>query len=527
MSKESATVNPYDEIPYPSQPLPQTHPDRLATIARLFGMHPERIDRCRVLELGCGIGENLIPMADRHPQSSFVGIDYSQRQIDEGRKAIEALRLANIDLAHLSIMDVDEQLGVFDYIICHGVFSWVAHDVQERILAVCKSHLAPQGVAYVSYNTYPGWHLRGVVREMAWGASSPEQPARERLSRARRLLEFLDAALAEESTAYSKHVKLDVDFVLQQTDDYIFHEYFEEKNYPFYFHEFAARAATHHLQYLGDALLGTMFANNLGPTIEQNLLGISNDTISIEQHMDALRNRCFRHTLMCHEEVSLDRNVALANLDGLYFAGQVQPERASCDLKSTTVEKFVTPDRSAVTSPFPMIKAALYQLGALWPRGLSLDELISSAAACLGTPGHAVPVSFEDRQGVKKNLAQCLAAGLIEAHTEADSFVTTVSARPRASNLARLQAHGSHLVTNRRHDAVALDEVSQNALQHLDGQHDRASLLQILVDAVDRGRLSVFRDGVPLPRGEAVDHILDKTLEQCLLKLAANALLVA
>src|SRR6185436_1355387 len=127
-----------------------------------------------------------------------------------------------------------------------------------------------------------------------------------------------------------------------------------------------------------------------------------------------------------HENVALERKVALATLDTLYFAGQTQPENPSLDLKSTNVERFVTPDRSAVASPFPLIKAALYQLGAQWPRASSTSELIDSAAALLGSPDQPASFSFEDQQGLKVNLAQCLAAGLIDAYAEADSFVTTV-----------------------------------------------------------------------------------------------------
>src|SRR5258708_17235252 len=95
----------YEEVPYQSHPLPQTHPDRLATMATLFGMAPAPITTCRVLELGCGDGGNLIPMAFGLPGSQFVGLDLSAGAIGRGQKCIDALGLKNITLQLLDVRD--------------------------------------------------------------------------------------------------------------------------------------------------------------------------------------------------------------------------------------------------------------------------------------------------------------------------------------------------------------------------------------------------------------------------------------
>src|SRR4051812_16703911 len=165
MSQPTATANIYDEIPYEAHSVTNSHPDRVATVARLFGLKPKRIDRCRVLELGCATGANLIPMAERHPGSTFVGIDYSIRQIETGRDAVARLGLTNVDLKHLSIMDAGAELGKFDYIIAHGVYSWVGPEVRDKILEICNTQLEPQGIGYISFNAFPAWHLRGIARE--------------------------------------------------------------------------------------------------------------------------------------------------------------------------------------------------------------------------------------------------------------------------------------------------------------------------------------------------------------------------
>ena len=162
----SSQANSYDEIPYPAGAHPQTHPDHLAMIGTLFGMEPPSVKSCRVLELGCADGGNLIPMAENLPHAEFVGIDLSQRQVADGCALVEHLGLTNICVSNCSITDVDESFGQFDYILAHGVFSWVPHEVQECIFELCQQLLTPQGIAYISYNTYPGWRMRGMLRDM-------------------------------------------------------------------------------------------------------------------------------------------------------------------------------------------------------------------------------------------------------------------------------------------------------------------------------------------------------------------------
>ena len=156
----------YDEVLYPNLPFAQTHPDRLATLAILFGMDPAPINRCRVLELGCGDGENLIPMAIENPESQFVGLDAAAVAVRAGNQEVTALGLTNIRLEHMDIMDAGPKLGTFDYAISHGFYSWVPEPVRDKLLALAKAVLAPHGVAFVSYNALPGGRIRQMFRDM-------------------------------------------------------------------------------------------------------------------------------------------------------------------------------------------------------------------------------------------------------------------------------------------------------------------------------------------------------------------------
>ena len=260
----------YDELPYINRAFPQTHPDRIGTIARLFGLHPPDPRTCRVLELGCASGDNLIPMALGLPDARFVGIDLSLRQVEEARQTVEALALANIELSRHDIADVDASWGAFDYIICHGVYSWVPAPTREKILAICRENLAPNGVAYVSYNTLPGWHIRGMIRDMMIYHAAPYQGAAAKVRQARALLDFL-AQSVPATQAYGMMLRQEQDAIRNEPDAYLFHDHLEVVNDAVYFHQFAEAAGRHGLEYLGEAEFGQMTVSNSSPQVTEAL----------------------------------------------------------------------------------------------------------------------------------------------------------------------------------------------------------------------------------------------------------------
>src|SRR5947209_3027657 len=165
MTQDNARLrDSYDAVPYESHPFAQSHPDRLAAVGTVFGMTPS-LTRARVLEVGCAAGGNLLPMAASLPHWEFVGIDLSSVQIERGTADLRALGLAIARLLAMDLLDFDDALGTFDYIVAHGVLSWVPRPVQDKLFAVCAQHLGPQGIAYISYNTLPGWSSRRTVRD--------------------------------------------------------------------------------------------------------------------------------------------------------------------------------------------------------------------------------------------------------------------------------------------------------------------------------------------------------------------------
>src|SRR5262245_12059900 len=343
----------YDIFPYESHPFAQTHPDRLATVATLLGLKPPPVAKCRVLEIGCSNGGNLIPMAVALPGSTFLGIDLSAREIEDGQAMLDKLKLPNIELRRMGIEEfpgnvVDslrESTGVepgshgaaaapstrgasglhFDYVICHGVYSWVTPPVQEKILEICHKHLAPNGIAYVSYNTYPGWHLRGMIRDMMKYHTQHTSDPVVRVKQARNLLDFLARALDKDRSPYSLNLKAELELIRRCRDSYLFHEHLEDANAPVYFHEFAERAAAKGLRYLGEADFAVMVPGNYPPEISNVLHMVAVDLVHMEQYMDFLRNRTFRQSLLCHARQTPNYKLDPELVKRMHVASPVKP----------------------------------------------------------------------------------------------------------------------------------------------------------------------------------------------------------
>lgn len=253
----------YDDVPYESHPFEVSHPRWLSTVAAMFGLKMPSPESARILELGCASGGNLIPMAETLPQSTCLGIDLSSKQIAAGKAFVKATGLSNVELRQESITKVDATYGQFDYIICHGVFSWVDREVQQKIFEVCQRRLAPNGVAYISYNTYPGWHMKGMLRDMMRFHAARFKDPKAQITQSRALLNVLAKTVPSQDNSFGMLLRQESENLRKHSDYYIYHEHLELENNPLYFHEFAQRAYDSGMQFLGEAALRGMLTDQL------------------------------------------------------------------------------------------------------------------------------------------------------------------------------------------------------------------------------------------------------------------------
>ena len=450
------------------------------------------------------------------PQSRFVGIDSSPGQISEARALIGSLGLSNIDVESRSILEVDSGLGTFDYIICHGTFSWVPVEVQEKILEISARNLSPSGVAYVSYNTYPGWHMRGLVREMmSYHARRYNRPA-DRAAQARSLLQFMTNSASAINPVYGNLLKEELDTIRNRPDSYLLHDHLETVNEPVYFHEFIDRAGSKGLQYVSEVQDSLFATESLPYAAAEGLRQLSKDHLEFEQFVDFVINRRFRESVLCHRGAPLTRTVSAEGFDKFYIASR------------HPLPQVAVPFRNG-----HFLGAAMRYLKENWPLSVAFPSLLQAVTKRINTArtGENPPLGSREASDLRADLLRCYSLKLVEFGTLPPSFVVEISEKPVASRLARLQAAAGNTVTNPRHEAGQLGNFGRYVLCQLDGTHDRQTILSLLIESVKAGRLTVPRtepmvDGQTISLNRPLDVVLAELLDRCLKSFARFALLV-
>jgi SAM-dependent methyltransferase len=433
----------YDEVPYANLPFAQTRPAVLATVAMLHGLAPADPRGARVLELGCGAGANLTGIAAADAGVRAVGVDLAPTAIELARETAAAAGLAN---AHFEVGDVvtltDGQLGEFDYVIVHGLYAWAEAPVREAVLAACRSHLAADGIAYVSYTAHPGGHLRRLLRETAeWHARGLDAPL-ARAERARGLFTLLDRLTESGGPSfYGGVLAEEVRALATAPDAMLVHDLLGPTYAPVWFKDFAAAAAGHDLAYVGDASPESSreppWSDAVAAFVDE---AAGDDRIAREQYFDMLVLRRFRSSLVCHADRAPAPRVDRAAVERLLVA--------------------VEGDGAELPEP---LRAALAGTGPTRPLPF---------AAVRERVGAPAPELAE-------TLVRAFDAGAVAFHAVPPPAAPAAGDRPLASALARSQLRPGALVTTLLNQVVRIsDEPTGALLALLDGTRDRAAILE-------------------------------------------------
>lgn len=497
----------YDAVPYGGGAIAGTRPDYLAAAAMLRGLDTTDASRSRVLDLGCATGGNLLAMALALPRSSFVGVDLSPRQIAAARTTAEIIGVENVRFEAMSIADIDDSLGTFDYIVSHGVYSWVPADVQTALLHVCSRNLAPNGVAYVSYNTYPGWHVRGLVRDMILFHDRPELSPPDRVRRARELLELVTRSVPDTDTVYAAVLKEELETLSSASETYFLHEELESENHPVYFTEFARRAAAAGLQYVAEAS-ASLVDRKISGELRDAVRSWAADDVSYEQYLDYVRNRTFRRSLLCHAGRRFEREMSPTGVQSMFLRARCEADPIPAAEQESGVEVFRTPDGLAVTMSHPLVRAALHVLIQARPAALPFATLLERTRDRGELHGGDVAADM-----LADAMLRCATVRLLDLTTTPLTCATTLSERPIASPLARFEARTVSVVTSLFHVALSVSEFDRFVLMQLDGTHDRETIVDLVVDAAERRELDL---GESPPR-EKIAKTVTVALSQFLL----------
>jgi SAM-dependent methyltransferase len=413
----------YDEVPYANLPFAQARPSVFATVAALHGLTPPDPRSARVLELGCGAGANLAGIAAANPEATAVGVDLAPSAVAEAQATAAAAGLGNLrfDVADVLAL-TNGELGEFDYVIVHGLYAWSPPPVREAVLAACRSHLAPDGIAYVSYTAHPGGHLRRMLREAAQFHARGLDDPRERAERARGLFTLLDRI--EQSggpSFYGGVVGEDVHALATAPETMLVHDLLGAAYEPVWFADFAAAAGRHGLAYVGDAIPESSRRPPWSAGVDAFVDDAAGeDRIAREQYFDLLVLRRFRHSLLCRDS-----------------------QRPVGEVDRAAVQRMLVEETGEAPVAFETLRER---------RGADAAELAET-------------------------LVGAFDAGQVAFHALPSPAARAAGERPLASALARSQARPGALVTTLENHVVRInDEPTAALLGLLDGTRDRAAI---------------------------------------------------
>lgn len=513
----------YDERPYASEAFSYSSPVHIRAAAHLYGISAPAPHRARVLEVGCAAGGNILPFALAYPEAEVVGVDLSPVQIEAGRRVLERLGVKNMTLRAMSLTDIGPEFGKFDYIVAHGVFSWVPPAVRDALMRLCQTHLTDDGVAYISYNTYPGWKAGDIVRDAITLHSHGAATENERVESARAVVRMF-----KEGMAAANPLRGSMATVLNQLDTlpdyYLEHEYLESFNAPCYLVEFADLAMRNGLAYLGDAHSSLELAANYGQNVQLNLslIALGQPKLMRQQYLDFLVGQNFRRSLLVQQsrqgEILLQPEVArAADLRiAARFTKAEPPENATVQpnmrwLHDTDGTLLCTDD-TAMLQVIDLLSQA-------WPRSVAVIDL----AARIDLPEAEVEKAWQ-------RLVEWGRLLLAEGPTPYDeaAFDSAPKLMPGAIELLdwNARAGAEHVaLSNLWHCTVRWRPNTMQAwvMQQIDGRRTETALGRLLCDAWQQGKV-VGPNGESLAGQRNLDAMAQRAVQSLLALLRRLAL---
>lgn len=526
----------YDEQVYTSNAFPYSSPGHLRAAAHLYNLETVPLENARVLELGCAGGGNLLPFAVAYPNAHVVGVDLSTVQIEQGQQVVQALGLKNLHLKAMSLTDITlEEFGQFDYIISHGVFSWVPPEVREAMMRIVRDNLSPNGIAYISYNTYPGWKAGDIVRDAMLLHSHSASNEQEKLASAKAMLNLLSEGIAQ-SNPLAPSMRAAVDQLRKHSDYYIAHEYLEIFNNPCYLLEFVNMADQHGLTHVGDAEPHVELSASFGQNVQLNhsLIALGQPREVRQQYLDFAVGRNFRKSLLVHKSraQTIPMSPDLDKLADLHWAGHFTEEtpeantpKNQCVFSNHKGRKIHTSDK-AVMSIFKALTAA-------WPAPLSFQTLTEQITKDHTQPldnAEACKLTLESLKTLFRLNSACYCLEQPALLTQKES---------KASQGIMLVPGAQHLLLKRNdptfglglynlwHDTakVTLKEAEAYVIFCIDGERTRKQLATLLRDALHRGDVP-STDGQSLKGQRNLDAKAEKIVARLIDLLKRQALAV-
>ena len=496
-TSNAALASRYDEIPYEALPHQASHPARLATVATFFGHAAPSVASCSVLEMGCNNGSNLIPMAVSLPAARFVGCDLSPLALDAGRRTISALGLMNITLIEGNLSALAPTHGPFDFIVAHGVYSWVPPDVRDALLVLAAARLARDGILYVSFIVLPGCRVRQAAWDVLHHHVDRIENPRTRFDAARALARLIaDGGMATHES--DQALRAEFRAIAQHSDSELCHDDLAVPNEPVLFDTFVQHAARHGFRYLADGEVQTMSVTGISDEARAHLSTL--DPLGREQYLDFLRLRRFRQSLLVRGDAPTNTTEQARRLRAMHVSASVALAGAAVTGGVHKLARRLDPAAGGGGAVRKLLDALVANQPAAYEVA-ALDDRLQ-----LG------PLS----RPLEAFLADAYMWGIVDLHVHPPALTGRATDRPVASPLARLQARTLNNVTTLLHTQVRIADM--NALRLLplvDGTRhcaELASAVQQFAANIDPSRADDFvnfalekfaRLGLLMPDGAA------------------------
>lgn len=485
----------YDAVEYPTLPRSLGHPGHMNAVARMFGVPAPPVENCRVLEIGGGDGVHLVSCAVTMPDATFVGIDLSTAATARGNNLIERLGLRNVQLIVADILTWEPPAEPFDYVLVHGVYSWIPEPVRDALMALVGRALAPRGVACVSYNCYPAGYARRMLWEMMKYHVGDRTDPDAMIDRAIELAEFIRLSRAHVAVGDGDPFDNDVALVLdKQPRSVLFHDDLAPVNRPVYFHEFADHARRHGLRFVAELEPHVMANGEFPPAIGDLLRTLAKvNPERREQYYDFACLRRFRQTLLTREPHEPRGFPDPKAVDDLFISGNCGTD--AIDFGIDRPMTFAV-GATAVEIGDPLMKAAMVVLVENRPRRSKFPELLAAALRKLDR----TDASETELATLRTGIVEAWTAGLVLLKGFDPKLANGVSERPVASPFARAQLELDDSATTVHHLILRFeDEPGRRLVRLLDGSRTLDDLVRELLPLVPPEKRTTeadFRAGI-------------------------------
>ena len=281
---------------YPPMSHPVADPAMIAVSASMAGRRPPHPATARILEIGCGSGHHLIPLAQRWPGAEFTGIDIAPDAIAMARRYASGAGLRNINFLVSDLRSTELAGQEYDYIIAHGFFSWVENETKAALLRFCAEHLSPAGIATISFNVWAGWKHRYPIIETARKIQREEGvDENEALTR-------LAIAISD------PQIRWIIDDMFAKGPDILAFDDFGPVNDALPLDRVVAACAQSGLQWLGES---DPSKNGIPPSIAgealESLRSLAGDPLGLAMAVDELTGATFRAPIFCRQDTPLEK----------------------------------------------------------------------------------------------------------------------------------------------------------------------------------------------------------------------------